>query len=268
VGRHRGLGTVRHSGNSGGFRAELLRFPDQALSVAALCNREAPRAAELAEQVAQLFLPPVPGPASAPAAPRAAQPVGVHEVRGVLGDYWNPATGEVRSLAVRNGRPAFVIDEWSRAWLAPVAPNRLRFGANEITVTGPAGARRLDLVWYDGRRETYQELHRVKPAPAVLREYAAMYHGVEIGAAYTIVPQDTALRLERPGQEPRLLLPTSVDEFSEGTVRLRFTRNRAGRVTGLVFADGDVNGLVFSRIGAQEARAAPEGASPLSGGAG
>jgi CubicO group peptidase (beta-lactamase class C family) len=253
LGHHRGLATIRHGGNSSGFRAELLRFPEQALTVVALCNRNSPRAPELAERVAELFLRDLAAPADPVAAPAATPPgtsLGAREVAGALGDYWNPATGEVRTLAVRNGRPVYQIDAWSRAWLTPAGPARFRFGNNEITVSGPAGSRRLELVWYDGRRERYEELRRVRPAASVMRRYGGMFHAAEIGAAYTIVPQDSALRLERPGQEPRLLLPTAPDEFSEGTVRLRFTRGGSGGVNGFIFADGEVNGLAFLRIGA------------------
>ncbi len=39
VGSYRGLRTVDHNGADAGYRAELMRFPDQHFSVACLCNR-------------------------------------------------------------------------------------------------------------------------------------------------------------------------------------------------------------------------------------
>jgi CubicO group peptidase (beta-lactamase class C family) len=38
VGKYRGLRVVEHSGSLGGYRAHLMRFPDQHFSLAALCN--------------------------------------------------------------------------------------------------------------------------------------------------------------------------------------------------------------------------------------
>ena len=76
LGTFRGLPTVSHSGNSGGYRAELLRFPTEGTSVAVLCNVGSPRAPELAEQVAAVVLagrlqPARPAAAPAPQVPPA-----------------------------------------------------------------------------------------------------------------------------------------------------------------------------------------------------
>ncbi|HKP74063.1 MAG TPA: serine hydrolase domain-containing protein, partial [Longimicrobiaceae bacterium] len=56
LGTFRGLPTVSHSGNSGVFRSELLRFPTEGTSVAVLCNVGTPQAPQLAEQVAAVVL--------------------------------------------------------------------------------------------------------------------------------------------------------------------------------------------------------------------
>jgi CubicO group peptidase (beta-lactamase class C family) len=56
IGRHRGLRTVRHGGSLMGYRAELLRYPDQNLSVIVLCNLGSIDPAPLAERVAGVYL--------------------------------------------------------------------------------------------------------------------------------------------------------------------------------------------------------------------
>lgn len=53
---YRGLRTVRHGGSSMGFRAHLLRFPDQRFSTIVLCNIGTANPANLAEQVAGIYL--------------------------------------------------------------------------------------------------------------------------------------------------------------------------------------------------------------------
>ena len=55
-GNHRGLRTVSHSGGDAGYAAHLLRFPDQRLSVAVLCNSSDAGPVELAEKVAEVYL--------------------------------------------------------------------------------------------------------------------------------------------------------------------------------------------------------------------
>lgn len=55
LGDHRGLKTVSHGGALGGYRAELLRFPDQRFSVIVLANLSA-FPGQLPMQVAEIFL--------------------------------------------------------------------------------------------------------------------------------------------------------------------------------------------------------------------
>lgn len=53
---YRGLHTVSHGGSWGGYRAELLRFPEQHFSVACLCNLGSANPSKRAHQVADVYL--------------------------------------------------------------------------------------------------------------------------------------------------------------------------------------------------------------------
>jgi CubicO group peptidase (beta-lactamase class C family) len=70
IGRYRGLPTVRHSGSWVGYHNHYLRFPEQKLSVACLCNVSSSDPSILAERAAEAFLGDRMEPArAAPAAP-------------------------------------------------------------------------------------------------------------------------------------------------------------------------------------------------------
>jgi hypothetical protein len=56
IGSYRGLRTVRHAGSLMGFKADLVRFPDQRLSIVTLCNLESINPTALNDQVADLYL--------------------------------------------------------------------------------------------------------------------------------------------------------------------------------------------------------------------
>jgi len=56
VGKYRGLRFVDHGGSWGGYRAQLLRFPEQHFSVACLCNLANANPEKRAHQVADIFL--------------------------------------------------------------------------------------------------------------------------------------------------------------------------------------------------------------------
>jgi CubicO group peptidase (beta-lactamase class C family) len=56
VGEYKGLRTVAHGGALGGYRAQLLRFPDQRFSVICLCNVAPTNPTSFAMQVADVYL--------------------------------------------------------------------------------------------------------------------------------------------------------------------------------------------------------------------
>jgi CubicO group peptidase (beta-lactamase class C family) len=56
VGNYRGLRFVDHGGSWGGYRAQLLRFPEQHFSVACLCNLASANPEKRAHEIADVFL--------------------------------------------------------------------------------------------------------------------------------------------------------------------------------------------------------------------
>ena len=58
VGEYKGVREVGHSGSTAGYRAHLVRYPDQHVSVAVLCNASSGAATQYAHAVADLYLGP------------------------------------------------------------------------------------------------------------------------------------------------------------------------------------------------------------------
>ena len=65
IGAYRGLRTVRHSGSLMGFKADIVRFPEQHFSVITLCNLDDINPTALNNQVADLYLASRLGPVAA-----------------------------------------------------------------------------------------------------------------------------------------------------------------------------------------------------------
>jgi len=119
VGQYRGLRTVRHAGSLMGFKADFVRFPDQRLSIATLCNLESINPTALNNQVADIYLAgQLKPPTTETAAPRAAvspakPPAGAATAAEVVGTYRSDelnATYRVESvdgqLRLHGGLPA------------------------------------------------------------------------------------------------------------------------------------------------------------------
>lgn len=140
IGAYRGLRTVSHGGSSMGFRAHLLRFPDQHFSVITLCNVGTANAARLSQQVADLYLAERFTAGSEPTRPESPEREGVRtialseaELRGYAGEYHSRELKADYSLAMRAGelylrRPAAEDER-----LQPTGRDTFRAGRFELT---------------------------------------------------------------------------------------------------------------------------------------
>jgi CubicO group peptidase (beta-lactamase class C family) len=116
IGEYRGLRTVAHGGSWGGYRAQLLRFPDQHFSVACLCNLASANTTRLARAVAEVYLAGLMKPeqaATGPASPATTPEGGVREPKlspaelgAYAGDYWSDELRVTYRLAARAGNLA------------------------------------------------------------------------------------------------------------------------------------------------------------------
>lgn len=96
VDNYRGLRSVSHGGSWAGYRAELLRFPDQHFSVACLCNLARTNPSRLARSVAEIYL----GDRMTPA-PEATVAGTPRNTGDATAGHWTP---DAKSLAAYTGR--------------------------------------------------------------------------------------------------------------------------------------------------------------------
>jgi CubicO group peptidase (beta-lactamase class C family) len=107
---YRGLHTVSHGGAWGGYRAELLRFPEQHFSVACLCNRADANPSRRAHQVADVYLSGLMRPREEKRADdlkltvKKEVPQTAEQLRAYTGDYWSSELGVTYRLAIVEGK--------------------------------------------------------------------------------------------------------------------------------------------------------------------
>jgi len=109
---YRGLHTVRHSGSWGGYRSELLRFPEQHFSVACLCNRGDARTWRRSQQVADVYLGSLMKPAGKETEEsdedkikEAAEiPLKDGQLQDYVGEFWSREVGVRYQLALVEGK--------------------------------------------------------------------------------------------------------------------------------------------------------------------
>lgn len=142
-GEHNGLRTVSHGGSLAGYRAQLLRFPDQQFSVIILGNRSDADPTDKAYQVADLFLA---SSYSTPATPKVeeASPPTVkavstapfqptsEDLAAYRGTFYSPELDETCRFFVENGILMADVGLPVMVPMRPVAPDRFEFASEGI----------------------------------------------------------------------------------------------------------------------------------------
>ncbi|MBE0595359.1 MAG: beta-lactamase family protein [Gemmatimonadales bacterium] len=245
---YRGLRTVRHGGAFVGYRAELIRFPEQRFSVICLCNRADASPTGLAERVADVYLSDVLAARQTPVAASGGAPTPVSVDREQLSRWAGlyrrlDAPGYFR-FEVRND--SLVLMAFGNLALVPVAPDRfiLREAPVEFRFAGDARQTRVTLL-QSGNERAYVRVDAARYAAGALEAFVGVYHSEELGVDYHVVLSDGGLRAQRGRGDPMPLLPTVADEFMLDGDVVRFERDADQRPSAFVLDAGRVRGMRF-----------------------
>jgi len=256
---YRGLPAITHGGSWAGYRAQLMRFPKQHLSVACVCNNGGTaNPSRLASKVADIYL----GDLMTPAAERkaaetpAAAPA---EASAWTGAYRNPATGDLVALSLQDGVLVAEADGDERK-LTPDGQNRFR------TANPPNGVARVETVFEpakgsarprmrvtttdedgDVETETFEPVERWTPAAADLAAFAGTYASRELDTTWRLVVEKGQLFIRHRGIPAQALTPTVRDAFTLEGMNLVFRRGGGGKASGFTLDAGRVRGVVFAR---------------------
>ena len=137
---YRGLRVDEHGGSLMGYKAEILRFPDQHFSVLTTCNLGSINPGPLAEQVAEVYLGSKMGPKpERRLAERRARDVALEtqpnpaELAVYAGDYYSDEVDATYHVAVENGVLVLSSRHIAAQKLVSTAPDRFRTG-NGLTL--------------------------------------------------------------------------------------------------------------------------------------
>ncbi|MEM5776804.1 MAG: serine hydrolase domain-containing protein, partial [Anaerolineaceae bacterium] len=124
VEQYKGLTEVNHGGGYGGYRTEMIRFPEQRFSVIVLGNHAGFRSGDLAHQVADLFLadrytttPAAEDTVTVPAAQTAP------DLQAYTGLFYSEKTGLSLDIRLADGRLAAQVSDEFTAPLKPAGPH-------------------------------------------------------------------------------------------------------------------------------------------------
>ena len=248
---------VWHSGAAAGYSSLLARFPDQAVSVAIMCNLDEGAQGAYASRIIDLFLPPAVAESSVGANARAANAGGAGvtgvDLNGRAGLFFNEQNGQPLRLAVNNntltiagGGPLVALasdrfrNQRASLFFMSLAEFDLRFLSSD----------QFEIETKEGTKTRYARAQPYTPNEADLQAFAGRYRSDEIGAFFDIAPgKDRLMGRANDAPGPALeFRPVDRDTFQLAGVILRFRRDKAGKVLAVDYSNPVVRNIKFMRV--------------------
>ena len=243
IGAYGGLRFVAHSGSWVGFKAQLLRFPEQRFSVICLCNDESANPTALALQIADLYLadqfettPKRPVVVAHrdedPTAPAA-------EFAAKEGLYREPVTHAIARVTA--GGPGLLVDQgWERSAYAPIGHDTFRSADRDVGFTADlvfaetkrAAPERFQLVQFAELPLDFERIDPYSPSLDELKGYTGTYYSEELETTHRVYLEDGRLYLKYRRSPQTPLQPTLKDQFTLNAMSVEFERESQGGVSG------------------------------------
>ncbi len=258
VAAYKGLRVVEHGGSWAGYRAHFLRFPEQKLSVACLCNVGNAAPGRRARQVAEVYLGAQMTAEGKPAASSgdgnkpAAAALSPAERAKYLGVYRNATVGGLRrvieekdALRARVSTQAFDLVPGGPGefrWVTPGGEVRVRFEPRE------GGGFRFVQFNAEGTSTSYDPVEPFAPTLEQLGELTGEFYSEEADVVYTLFVREGQPRLRIGRYREMALEPAFRDAFAFDMGQLLMARDAAGRITGFSVQAGRVRNIRFRRM--------------------
>lgn len=242
----RGVRRISHTGSTGGYRSALVRFPDQNIAFAVLCNGGGAVPGDLPARVSAAVMGST--LAAAPTDP-AAYSGDVLDLNKFVGVWRSPRTDEIMVLYLRNGQ--LVDSAANNQVMIPIAADKLRPRGSGATLgLVPGSPMRLRDEAPNARTVEWEMVPRSALTPALLAQYAGDYKSPELNASYRVIVSGDGLKLVHSDWEtPQTLGAIYRDGFRAGELgNLRFTRDKRNQIDGFVVWAGRVRHLRFNRV--------------------
>ena len=253
-GKYRGLHTVDHGGADAGYRADLLRFPEQHFSVACLCNKGEINPGDLTRKVADIYLAEQfkePAPSQHESSQTAAT-VSPERLGKYVGLYWKKDDNHAVRIIRKNDKLILAASEDDQLELKPISENRFQLVLYPVTFTfteAAAGAPQRMAVLAPGaeKPDLFDLVLEFKPTHDQLTAYAGTYVSEEIDPIYRVSVENSSLFLKRLKSKPERLQPTLEDHFNGLNGDIQFQRDPAGKITGFVLNAGRIRNFHFRK---------------------
>lgn len=245
VDTYRGLRRVHHGGAWAGYRAMLMRFPDQGLAIGLTCNVGNAGTDARAVGVADVVL--AGAFKEAKAGPKAgATAAGPVDPAPYVGLYFDESIQTAVEVVAEQGKAALKLMGGSLP-LVPAGSDKFTAEGRSVAVDFVDGRQGLDIRLGTEKFGSFRRTARAAVTDADWKELAGSYTSPELGTTWTIRLEGgkALLKGRAVGEAP--LEAVIKDGYQSGTGFLMFTRGADGRITGFDLSASRMKRIRFDR---------------------
>ena len=249
---YNGLRMVGHGGAFVGFRAEMIRFPEQEFTVICLANLSSIGPSGLAIQVADIYLADHLKAKEGGRIESELVELPEKDLQDKVGLYYSYITGDLLGISMEEGK--LIADKSGVKFaLAPVSSTEFHSVeaplSIEIQFERSVESESWSLqILMDGKKpDTLHGIEAISLAPDQLGLYAGDYYSEELQVVYRIVIEDGKLSIRHKKLPACPLQPVKKDTFTADDMVLYFTCDGMDRVAGFTLNVGRVKNLRFDR---------------------
>ncbi|GGZ95368.1 serine hydrolase domain-containing protein [Algibacter mikhailovii] len=256
IGNYKGLKTISHGGAFVGFRAELVRFPENHFSVAIFANRGDANPTGMAYQVADIILKEdfkdIKVSNNKEIEKQEFINIKTSELKKFEGHYWNVAGSYSRKIYVKNDTLRYYRSETNESKLVPISKNEFKMidvGVDVIIkFENEHKNQTMSVIIYGGKPINSEVYIPKKHTIEELKSREGTYYSKELNANYSLKIEDGSLMLYVNGTKTSPLKSIMENLFSNNDYgTFEFVKKEAGKDSGFRLAAGRVKNLEFKK---------------------
>lgn len=249
-----GYKTIQHGGSIGGFRSNVLTFPEEALSIVILTNFSSSSPSQKIEAVAKTLL----DEKEVVNATKNAAPKPIHLREKVLreytGTYWNEKDSYLRTIYLKNDTLRYVRSIDNETLLIPISKNKFLMNGNDepivVHFTSDSNGKRMAVANEVETLGIFTAYDPIQATDKELESYLGTYYSPELETTYRIYSEylkGHSLYWHHPrhGDFPMKRIKKDVLKGEYPFSVVKFKRDPSGEVMGVFVSNGRVRNLWF-----------------------
>jgi hypothetical protein len=254
IGNFNGIKSVGHGGSIGGFRANIITYPEEEISIVLLTNFSSSSVGQKSNAISKILLgEPDDEEVVKPSSPLETITLSKKELAAYEGSYWNDKAYVVRKIYLRNDTLRYFRSVNSESPIVPVGKDEFQMlqvpDVVSIKFQVKGLERSMIVTVGDGIPGTFNGFEPVEPTKTELESYTGEFYSPELETTYKIYLKNDTLSYHhaRHGDFQMKILKKDVLEGEWPLSISKYKRDGTGQVTGIFISNGRVKNLWFER---------------------